>query len=301
MGKLQIDNNLQKRRTSRSLLAVSFAASLAAFGCTTNLNPGNGTPTRSGSELRTAPTSGISTGSERTTPPQPTSSYNSAQVLAPVTPRVNRGITRRSAAEAAAIMTGAQALRGRYLGVVNPGPGNRPYASDSAGGLGNPAMATNPQMTINSTISSPAPGSIDSAAFPVTTGGAGILGTGVTGGTTTGTTTLNTTAASTFAGTTTPTATGIGLPAGTLATVRPAVTETIGNNPGVTSASVGAGRATTATTAATAVTATPTAAATATTVTAASSTTPSVTGGVRVVRGDAGAVTITNASNGNQQ
>jgi hypothetical protein len=310
MGKLQISNDLQKRRTSRSLLAVSLAASLAAFGCTTNLNPGNGTPTRTGPELRSSPTSGISTGTERVTPPpQPmtSSSYNSAQVLPPVTPRtVNRGITRRSPAEAAAIMAGAQALRGRYLGVVNPGPGNRPYVSDHAGGLGNPAMLTNPQMTINSTITSPAPGSIDSAAFPVTTGGAGILGTGVAGGTTTGTiggtTTLNGTAASTFAGTTA-TGAGVGLPAGTLATVRPAVTETIGNNPGVTSASVGAGRAgvpipgrTTTTTAATTGTTTTTAAATGTTVTAASSATPSVTGGVRVVRGNAGAVTITNAT-----
>ena len=304
MGKLQISNDLQKRRTTSSLLAVSLAASLAAFGCTTNLNPGNGTPTRTGPELRSAPTSGVSTGTERvTSPPQSmTSSYNSAQVLPPVTPRsVNRGIPRRSAAEAAAIMAGAQALRGRYLGVVNPGPGNRPYHSDGAGGLGNPALATNPQMTINSTISSPAPGSIDSAAFPVTAGGAGILGTGVaTTGTTAG---INTTAASTLAGTGTTTATGIGLPAGTLATVRPATTETIGNNPGVTSASVGVGRAGVPVTgtATTAVTATPTTAATATTVTAASSAAPSVTGGVRVVRGDAGAVTITNASNGSNQ
>ena len=310
MGKLQISNDLQKRRTSRSLLAVSLAASLAAFGCTTNLNPGNGTPTRTGPELRSSPTSGISTGTERVTPPpQPmTSSYNSAQVLPPVTPRtVSRGIPKRSPAEAAAIMAGAQALRGRYLGQVNPGPGNRPYSSDFAGGLGNPAMATNPQMTINSTITSPAPGSIDAAAVPVTAGGAGILGTGVAGSTTTGTiggtNTLNATAGATLAGTTTTTATGVGLPAGTLATVRPAVTETISNNPGVTSASVGVGRAGVPVTgtATTAITTTPTTAATATTVTAASSATPSVTGGVRIVRGDAGAVTITNGSSGNQQ
>lgn len=310
MGKLQISNDLQKRRTSRSLLAVSLAASLAAFGCTTNLNPGNGTPTRSGPELRSAPTSGVSTGSERLTPPpQPmTSSYNSAQVLPPVTPRtVNRGIPRRSPAEAAAIMAGNQPLRGRYLGPANPGPGNRPYVSDYAGGLGNPAMLTNPQMTINSTISSPAPGSIDSNGFPVTAGGVGVLGTGIAGGTTNGViagTTIDGTAAATFAGTTT-TGAGVGLPAGTLATVRPAVTETISNNPGVTAASAGFGRAGVPVrgTTATAGTTTTTTAATAntTTVTAASNAAPSVTGGVRIVRGNAGAVTITNASGSNQQ
>jgi hypothetical protein len=303
MGKTHISKDLQKRRTSRSLLAVSLAASLAAFGCTTNLNPGNGTPTRSGPEIRTAPTSGVGSGSETVTPPPMTSSYTrsytGAEVMPRVTPRSSRSI-RRSADEAAAIMAGRQALRGRYLGPANPGPGNRPYASDHAGGFVPPALLTNPQLTINSSISSPSTSAINSGAGGVAGVGiatdAGILATtGVTTGTT-------------FAGTTTggvggvaaTTGTGVGLPAGTFATVRPAVTESIGNNPAVTAASVGVGRAgvpvTGTTTATAATTATsPTAAATATTVTAASGApSASVTGGVRIIRGSTGGVTITN-------
>lgn len=299
MGKIHFSNDLQKRRTSRSLLAVSLAASLAAFGCTTNLNPGNGTPTRSGPELRSAPTSGVTSGSERvTTPPQPmTSSYDSAQVLPPVKPRT---ITRRSPDEAAAIMAGRQTLRGRYLGVVNPGPGNRPYASDYAGGFQNPALITNPQLTINSSISSPAPGSIGNADFAGVNMGVattGINTTGVTG--TTGTT--GTTAASTV--------TGTALPAGSFATVRPATAEAISNNPTVTGASVGIGRAGIPVTGTTSAVTTTAAATTATTATAAASATPTVTsasvsGGVRIVRGTTGGVTITNAgaaTSGNQQ
>ncbi len=283
MGKTHISKDLQKRRTSRSLLAVSLAASLAAFGCTTNLNPGNGTPTRSGPEIRTAPTSGVGSGSETVTPPPMTSSYTKAEVMPRVTPRSSRSI-RRSADEAAAIMAGRQALRGRYLGPANPGPGNRPYASDHAGGFVPPALLTNPQLTINSSISSPSTSAINS-------GAGGIAGVGIAtdagvlaaGGVPTGTTAGATFAGTTTGGVATTTGTGVGLPAGTFATVRPSVTESIGNNPAVTTA-------TTATTATS-----PTAAATATTVTAASGApSASVTGGVRLIRGSTGGVTITN-------
>jgi hypothetical protein len=81
MGKIFDHKDLQTRRTSRSLLALSLAASLAAFGCTTNLNLGNGAPSRSGSEIRTAPTSGVSSGSESAPvlPPPMTSSSTRAE------------------------------------------------------------------------------------------------------------------------------------------------------------------------------------------------------------------------------
>ena len=292
MGKLQISNDLQKRRTTSSLLAVSLAASIAAFGCTTNLNPGNGTPTRSGPELRSAPTSGVTSGSETVAPPPKpmTSSYTRAEMLPTVSKRT---ITRRSPEEAAAIMAGRQVLRGRYLGPANPGPGNRPYVSDSAGGFVNPAMLTNPQLTINSTISSPSTTGI---------GNDGLVATGVVNTTATGTTAIDTTAVATVAGTTTgtvTTGTGVGLPAGTFASVRPATTESISNNPSVTTASLGAGRSGT-TVSGTAATTTTTAAAT-TVTNATSANTTSVTGGVRIVRGTEGAVTITNASSGSNQ
>ena len=79
MGKIHESKDLKTRRATSPLLAFSLAASLAAFGCTTNLNPGNGTPTRSGSDIRTAPTSGINGGSESApvVPPPMTSRSNS--------------------------------------------------------------------------------------------------------------------------------------------------------------------------------------------------------------------------------
>lgn len=301
MGKIHNSKDLQEQRTSRSLLAISLAASLAAFGCTTNLNPGNGTPTRSGPELRSAPTSGVTSGSETITPPPMTSSYTRADAL----PRVQRRSIRQSADQAAAIMAGRQALRGRYLGPANPGPGNRPYHSDFAGGFVNPALLTNPQITINSTISSPPTPAINSGAGGVADGGAGIVTGGVT--------TTGATAGATLAGTTTAAATGgattgVGLPAGTFAAgARPAVTESISNNPAVTAASVGVGRtgagvirnggavATTGT----AIGTTGTAVNGATTAGPATAvTTTGATGAVRILRGANGSVTITNTNTG---
>lgn len=119
MGKLNEKNGLWQR-TSRSLLAVSLAASLAAIGCTTNQNLGNGTPTRSGPDVRTGPTSGVTSGGESYTPPMPppmTSSYSRPEVV----PTTTRSI-RLSPGEAAAIMAQHQVSRVRYLGVSNPGP-----------------------------------------------------------------------------------------------------------------------------------------------------------------------------------
>lgn len=309
MGKLQKNNDLKSQRISRSLLAVSLAASLAALGCTTNLNPGNGTPTRSGPELRSAPTSGVTSGSETVTPPPMTSSYTRAEALPRVTAR--RGVIRRSAEEAAAIMAGRQTLRGRYLGPANPGPGGRPYQSDFVhGGFVNPAVVTNPQLTINSTISSPSTAAISSGAggFAGSDAGVNVATNGVT---TTGATAGATLPGAATTGTTATTATGVGLPAGTFAsTARPAVTESISNNPAVTAASAGFGRTgagvlrsgvtTTGTAAATtnATNAPATVGATTGTGTVTANTTAS--GGVRVIRGSTGGVTITNTGTRNQ-
>jgi hypothetical protein len=153
MGKNHDTKDLRKRRLPAALLAVSLAASLAAAGCTTNHTLGNGTPTRSGPELRTAPTSGLSSGTEQQTPPPMTSSYSRTE--ASVLPAA----TKRSASRAdraAAIMARHQGPRGRYLGVVNPGLTGRAYHSDlrPTGQWVNPAMLANPQQTINSSISS---------------------------------------------------------------------------------------------------------------------------------------------------
>ena len=280
MGKLQKTNDLRRQRALRPLLAVSLAASLAAFGCSTNLNPGSGTPTRVGPELRTAPTSGVTSGSERPLPPPMTSSYTRSEAVQTVTPRT----IRRSAEEAAAIMAGHQAVRGRYLGPSNPAATGRAYASDGAGGFVNPAMVTNPQSTINSSISSGPTAAINSGAA----GG---------GGAVTGVATSGVTAGAVFAGTGTTTAaatTAATTPAGAFATSRPAVTDSVAANPTVTAASGAAPTPLTATSAATRTTAATT------TTTAAATNAATVTSAgngssVRILRNTNGNVTITNA------
>jgi len=318
MGKHHESKDLAASRTSRSLLAVSLAASLAAFGCTTNQNLGNGTPVRSGGELRSAPTSGVTSGQERATPPPMTSSYNRADVLPRVTPR-----TVSRSERAAAIMSGQQqALRGRYLGPASPGSGGRGYVSDFNRPFVNPALQTNPQLTVNSSISSqPVPivgatgdgGFVDAGGgFTASSGapGSGFAAPAFATGTPTAAaagTGAVTTAASAAAPT--PTAVGTGLADGTFAATRGTATESISVNPPVTAASTGVGRAGFATTsvntntntagagtgnAGTAGTTATTAAAN-TNVTAASS-----TGAVRVIRTN-GSTVITNVGTTGRQ
>ncbi|HEY0371328.1 MAG TPA: hypothetical protein VGD79_04975 [Thermoanaerobaculia bacterium] len=266
MGNRNQDNQLRAQRTARPLLAMTLAASLAAFGCTTNHNLGNGTPTRSGPDVRTAPTAGVTSGGETDTPPSNppmTSSYTKSEML-PATVTVKRnGVIRRSPDEAAAIMAGRQALRGRYLGVVSPGTSGRGYASSTIQTYVNPAMQTNPQLTVNSSISSDPNGVVSS-------GAEGLFDAGSV--------TTGTTAAATVGATT------------TTAGLTPTPTQAVGNLPSVTAASVGLGRTTTQR------------ATVATTTTTAASTAPAVRSGtvvspVRVMRGTTGNVTVTNTRN----
>jgi hypothetical protein len=174
MGKMMNCKDLQKQRTCRPLLAISLAASLAAFGCTTSLNPGNGTPTQSDPVMRSTPTSRAPMGSETLTlPPPMTSSYTGPQ-----------GSIRRSPDEAAAIMAQHQPLRGRYLGVTNPGPSGRASISDGrTSPYVNPALLARPYSTVNSSISSPptavvSSGAGEGAAAPAPAGfSAGVVNT----------------------------------------------------------------------------------------------------------------------------
>lgn len=278
MGKNLNQNDLARRRTSRPLLAVSLAASLAAFGCTTNQNLGNGTPNRSGSELRSAPTSGVTSGQERVMPPPMTSSYTGADAM----PRASKRTASR-ADQAAAILAAHQAARGRYLGTANPGPTARPYETGVArtGGFVNPALLTNPQLTINSSISS----------GPVAGINTGVGSTFVTNGATVTTPAAAATGFTSSAIVTgvapTPTTAAAPLPVGALATNRVTPTESVIANSTVTAASTGVVPTTTT------LAVTPTTAA----ATSASATSASVvTSGsaVRLVRPTTGTATITN-------
>ena len=258
MGKLNDGNTLHRQRTSRSLLAISLAASLAAFGCTTNHNLGNGTPARSGPEVRSAPTSGVTSGGETTTPPVTNppmmSSYTRSEALPTVTVR-STGVIKRSPDEAAAIMAGHRASGGRYLGVVSPDSAGRAYESTQIQTFVNPAMLVNPQRTVNSSISSP-PNEV--------------INTGAEG---------------------TAVATGTGAVAG--ATLSPTVASS--GIPTVTAASAGLGRTSAQTaTAATTTTTTATTAPVTVTMTPAATRSGNITSPVRIHRATTGNVTVTN-------
>lgn len=230
MRKIKKTDELQERRPTSRLLAISLAASLAAFGCTTNHTLGNGTPTRSGPELRSSPTSGVTIGGESTTPPMTSSSTS---------PEGPAG-SMRKAGEAAAIMAQHQRRRAVYLGVVNPGSSQSAgRAGGAAGQLVSPSAQLKPHLTVNSSFT---PGT------PVITSGAGVADTGAAlfvPGTSTAVI-EGTTAAATVTGTaaataTTPTAAAIPLSPGTFAAAAPAPPAAAAAVPTVTGASAGAG------------------------------------------------------------
>lgn len=271
MAKINPSNDLNRPRGTSALLAIGLAASLAAFGCTTNMNPGAGTPTRITPEIRTSPTSGEPIGTENVQPlpPPMTSSYNEQSVL----PTTNAGARRsihHTAAEAAAIMAGAQPPRGRYLGVSNPGSIARGYSSDrvAMAQLARPPYSVNEQ-TVNSSIVSPPTGVVNSGAGGVDTTNAAII-----------TSSPTTTAAATLPATT------------SLGVVTPTATTSIANNPTVTAASSGAPTIASTSTTTPAVTTVSNASVTTTN----ASSTP-----VRIVRSSTGSPTVTNTGSARNQ
>lgn len=159
MSKTLKNSNLTQHPATRALVAVSLSISLAAFGCTTDRTVGNGSPVTAPG-VRNTPTSGTSTGTESAPTPPPSMTSSSSYVGAQALPTVQRRGARVSAAEAAALLA-QQQPRVRYLGPAYPGGTQSSgaasgYASDRqvTGQFQNPALRTNPQITVNSTISS---------------------------------------------------------------------------------------------------------------------------------------------------
>src|SRR5712691_7154147 len=131
-------------RGLRWLAVASLAVTFAAFGCTMNRYPGNGEPTSvspSYGPLNHSITPGSSSGMA--------SSYTGIS-------RVDTDMLATLAAE--------QGFRGRVLGPVNPDGVQIGVPIQPTGGqFVSPALITNPQSTVNSSISS--------APTPVITGG----------------------------------------------------------------------------------------------------------------------------------
>ena len=161
------------------LIAASLALTLAAFGCTSNQYAGNGQPTIVTPTYNHATTPGSSSGTEGVPPMASSFTY--------LTPRVD--------VDGLANLAAMQGYRGRVLG-PSGAQGYLPGVTATGGILVSPALTTNPQATVNTSISS--------QAVPVITGGevgAGIniVSTGATGASTAGTPAMATTVATTAA------------------------------------------------------------------------------------------------------
>ncbi|HYK00597.1 MAG TPA: hypothetical protein VE974_02495 [Thermoanaerobaculia bacterium] len=235
------------------------------------------------------------------------SSYVGAQAIPSGTQRMRR----LSAAEAAAVMA-QHTPRVRYLGVAYPGNNSGSATSTVVTGqFQNPALITNPQRTLNSSISSQPTTAISSGqGEAVGSTGGGITSAAVINGTSLGTTgTADTTgAAAVFS----PTAvSGTGVPFGTInTTLSPTVSPTAFSSVTPTGAVAGfpaltapatATQATTATTATTTATTSATTSATANATVTASNATSATTANrvaspVRIVRNANGRAVITNAT-----
>jgi hypothetical protein len=305
MSKTLKSNNLFERPANRTLLAVSLCAIMAAFGCTTDRNVGNGDPVVTPG-LRTSPTGNLG-GSETAPMPPPMMSSYSGEAL----PTVQRRVARVSAAEAAAIMAEHQP-RVRYLGPGAPGAPNRPYVSDGrTNQFTNPASYYGNRSTVNSSLTSGPTavvssgageaigGSVDASALVApsidsgtnvtaasTAGGSAVIGTA---GGTTAVTSPNTLATVTPSATAvSPTASAVAAPSGMAATRTLSPTAAAVVNPPASVSAVA-----TATPAATRATAARQTTATASpTVTASNA--GAVASQVRVVTDANGRVTVTN-------
>ncbi len=126
-------------RGLRWLAVASLAVTFAAFGCTMNRYPGNGEPTSvspSYGPLNHSITPGSSSGNEGV--PPMASSYTGIS-------RVDTDVLATLAAE--------QSFRGRVLGPVNPDGVQVGVPIQPTGGqFVSPALITNPQVTVNSSI-----------------------------------------------------------------------------------------------------------------------------------------------------
>jgi hypothetical protein len=136
----------------RLIAAASLACTVATVGCTTDRTPGAGAP-----QQQYAPTTGptmpsTTPGTEQNRPVNP-------PMISSYTASPGAAVLQRVDTDAIAIAAANQSYRGRYLGIVDPS-GVASYASNpqsanfQTGQFINPAQFTNPEITVNRSISS---------------------------------------------------------------------------------------------------------------------------------------------------
>ena len=160
----RLNQNKLRGRMSVHALVITLSLSLAAFGCTTNHYPSAGEPV-------TMPAAGGSVAPTlSTTPGSAGPAIPTTMISAAVDPSL----------DAIAVLEANRGYQGRVLGPASPGPGTGISAQQRTGQFISPSIYANPQLTINSSLSSqPVPaivsGSADGGAAVVATPGAGVL------------------------------------------------------------------------------------------------------------------------------
>jgi hypothetical protein len=264
----------------RLIAAASLACTVATVGCTTDRTPGAGEPQRLAPSVSPTMPSSVP-GSEQSRPVNP-------PMISSYTPAPGVVVTqRRTNLDDVAVAAAAQSYRGRYLGPSDPTTAG--YVMNPAiqtGQWQNPALVANPQITVNSSISSqPLP--------VVTSGGSGGFSASapITGAVPTSVTAASSVAASAAANTANanaPAAVVAGNLGGFLSPTMSSgstVSPTIASTPGI--GAISAGR--------TPVVSAAPAASTRTT-SALTSAAGSASGGLVIGRSATGAITITNVS-----
>src|ERR1043165_508359 len=136
--------SMRKVVSSKQILASkTLAAALAIFGCTTNKMPGDGQPS---SMPYNSPAS--------TAPPNGTWGGTRPGTSGGITPMISSGpasmIT--PSVDAYAIAASEQNFRGRILGPSFPGQADPAANMQPTGQFQNPALAANPEVTVNRSI-----------------------------------------------------------------------------------------------------------------------------------------------------
>jgi len=174
MRKTSDTTNFSERNSLRAIAAIALTGSLALFGCSTNKYPGNGEPAMS------APAAGSVAPNPTSTPG---SSSGTPQAMISSSPAA--GIS--NTVDAIAVLKADEAYRGKVLGPAAPGDISVMPLSmqQTTGQFISPSNYANPQITVNSSISSaPTPAIVSGAGEGIGGAAPAIVATGVTAGVT---------------------------------------------------------------------------------------------------------------------